>query len=160
MLDSITVSRPGRKWAKTGQNGWKWLETGRRMPKMAQTGPFDPPKGTLPTFEKFHFCPFLGPSGLVVGWQLMVVGSWWRLVVISWRLTAVGDCPLAVGSCRVGNGGIPSACDARVRDHRARFGWFWALLGPFGPWRWLPLREASRPEMGQNGQKRVNTCPK
>ena len=87
---------------KLGQGWPNRLKTGRNQPKMAQKGRFDHPQVSGTTFENFHFRPLLGPSGLVVGWQLMAVAVVGCLLAVDggWRL-------LAVGSCRVGKGGTP-----------------------------------------------------
>ena len=45
MLESITVSRPGRDWAKMGQNSWKRVKTGPKCPP-PKKNTFDPPQGS------------------------------------------------------------------------------------------------------------------
>ena len=73
-----------------------------------------------------------------------------------WQMMAGGDCRLAVGSW-VGNGGIPSARDARIRGSPNPFWVFWGHFRAIRASAVAATQTGVRAEMGQTGQNRLET---
>ena len=134
------------------------------MAKMGQKGRFHPPEGSGTTDELIHFGPFLGPSGLAVGWRLMAVGGWRRLMVVGWwRLAVDGGWRLSVGSWQLSGGerGVSPPGTHRMRGSMDPFGVIlghfralWApsgVLGPVVKWAKTAQHESTQAQNSPEG---------